>query len=153
MSSTKPVLGEPGISYDYDEHSFIPCTPTAGWDIAFGCRINFGWDSDGELRAFVSVSDAAQRNGCAHGSVTPEQLVAFADQLRFIAQAGLTPLQAHLASRHAVANAHRLEPPEALDLHLYEHGGAPCTIRDHDITDLTFDAVKAVAVIREGLGQ
>lgn len=77
--------------------------------------------------------------------------MAFADQLKFIAQAGLTPLQAHLASRHSVANAHRLNPPEALDLHLYEHGGAPATIRDHSVADLTFDVVKAVAVIREGL--
>jgi hypothetical protein len=157
MSSTKPVTGEPGINYDYDEHSFIPCTPTAGWDIEFGCRVTFGWDTDGELRAFVSISDAAQRNGCAHGSVTPEQLDAFADQLKVVARAGLTQLQAHLASRHALANAHTLSDADAHDYHAYEHGKseefAGGTIRDHPHSDLSFDAARAVAVIREGLEQ
>lgn len=55
MTDTKPVRGEPGINYDYDENGFIPCTPTVGWDIEFGCRINFGWDVDGELRTFISL--------------------------------------------------------------------------------------------------
>jgi hypothetical protein len=157
VSDIKPVLGEPDISYDYSEVEFIPCTPTVGWDIEFGCRINFGWDPDGMLRAFVSISDAAQRNGCAHGSVTPEQLEAFADQLKLVARAGLTPLQAHLASRHALANAHTLSDADARDYHAYEHGRAEefsgGTIRDHPHSDLNFDAARAVAVIREGLDQ
>lgn len=157
MSDTKPVYGEPDISYDYDEHQFIPCTPTVGWDIEFGCRINFGWDIDGELRAFVSISDAAQRNGCAHGAITPEQLEAFADQLKMVARAGLTPLQAHLASQHALANAHTFSDIDARDYHRHEHGLAEefagCTIRNHPYTDLSFDAVKAVRVIRESLAE
>ena len=157
MNETKPVRGEPSITYDYTEHEFIPCTPTSGWDIEFGCRINFGWDEDGELRAFVSISDAAQRNGCAHGSVTPQQLEAFADQLKVVARAGLTPLQAHLASRHALANAHTLNDMDARDYHAYEHGKAEefhgGTIRDHPHSDLSYDAARAVAVIREGLEQ
>lgn len=157
MTDIKPVLGEPGISYDYDEHRFIPCTPTVGWDLAFGCRINFGWDDEGTLSASVSISDATQRNGCAHGTVTPEQLEEFADQLLLIARAGLTPLQAHLASRHALANAHELSDADARDYHAYEHGRSEefhgGTIRDHPFNDLSFDAVRAVAVIREGLEQ
>lgn len=141
--------GEPDISYDYDEHQFIPCTPTAGWDIEFGCRINFGWDTDGGLRAFVSISDAAQRNGCAHGNITPAQLETFADQLKLVARAGLTPLQAHLASRHALANAHELNDIAGRDHHAFEHGSA----RNHPESDLSFDVERAVAVIRESLEQ
>jgi hypothetical protein len=157
VSDEKPVTGDPSISYDYTETEFIPCTPTTGWDIEFGCRINFGWDSDGALRAFVSISDGAQRNGCAHGTVTPEQVEAFADQLKLVARAGLTQLQAHLASRHGLANAHTLSDADGHDYHAYEHGKAEefhgGTIRDHPHSDLSFDATRAVAVIREGLEQ
>lgn len=157
MSDSKPVLGEPDISYDYTETEFVPCTPTTGWDIEFGCRITFGWDPDGGLGTFVSISDAAQRNGCAHGSVTPEQLEAFADQLKLVARAGLTPLQAHIASHHAVANAHTFSDADARDYHAYEHGQtedfAGGTIRNHPYSDLSYDAARAVAVIREGLEQ
>jgi hypothetical protein len=157
VTDIKPVRGEPDINYDYSEIEFIPCTPTVGWDIEFGCRVNFGWDSDGVLRAFISISDGAQRNGCAYGSVTPRQLETFAEKLLLVARAGLTPLQAHLASRHGLANAHALSDADARDYHAYEHGRSEefhgGTIRDHPHGDESFDAARAVDVIREGLEQ
>lgn len=142
---------EPGIVYEYDEDGPIPCTLSAGWDIAFGCRVSFGWDEQGALSTTVSISDDVQRNGVAKRGITPEQLEVFADQLKVVARAGMTPLQLHLASRHALANAYDVSDAEGREYHDYEHespGGG--TIRDHSPDDLGFDVVRAVAVIHEG---
>lgn len=57
-------------------------------------------------------------------------------------------LRAHLASAHAVANAHLLPSGELVEVHRHEHQG-PGTIRDHDPDDLFFDFTKAVMVCAE----
>lgn len=156
--SLRPTLGDPEVVYELDEEGQpIPCTPTAGWDIGFGCRLNFGWDPDGQLAVTVSISDDVQKNGVAKRKVTAKQLTDLSGQLVRVARAGLTPLQAHLASEHALANAHTLNYEERQDYHKYEHGRtedfAGGTIRNHPYDDQSFDVERAVAVIREGLEQ
>lgn len=59
----------PELTAEHDEEgSWDPTSINAGWDIAFGCRINFGPDPRGFQRVSVHVSDDAQRDGVA---VTP----------------------------------------------------------------------------------
>jgi hypothetical protein len=104
------------------------------------------------LQVHVSLSGQILEDGVAVRSVTPEQLDEFADQLKLVARAGLTPLQAHLASKHSLANASAHPDHVLYDIHAHEHAG-PCTIRDHDPASLHADITKAVSVIREGQDQ
>jgi hypothetical protein len=154
----RPTLGDPEVVYEPDEEGQpIPCTPTVGWDISFGCRLNFGWDPDGQLAITVSISDEVQKNGIAKRKITSKQLNDLSGKLVEVARAGLSPLQAHLASEHALANAYTLNYEERQDYHRYEHGRTEdCgggTIRNHPYDDQSFDIERAVAVIREGLEQ
>lgn len=161
MSDIQPLRttsGNPEVVYELDEEGQpIPCTPTVGWDISFGCRLNFGWDPDGQLAVTVSISDDVQKNGIAKRKITSKQLNDLSGKLVEVARAGLSPLQAHLASEHALANAHTLGYEERQDYHRYEHGltedSAGGTIRCHPYADQNFDIERAVAVIREGLEQ
>lgn len=76
---------EPSLEPEYDENGPIPGTLTAAWDIAFGCRVNFGPAPDGTLQVSVHVSDRAQRNGVAVLATSPEQLRTLARQLETVA--------------------------------------------------------------------
>jgi hypothetical protein len=143
----KPVLGDPGIIYaDDEEGEYIPCTPTAGWDITFGCRMNFGWDEDGALHVSVHVSDQTKQSGVALRSVTPKQLEVFADQLKLVARAGLTPMQAHLAADHGVSNAYFLNDAQAREVHAIKEPR-------HSEWDVNPDITTAVEIIRKGLAK
>jgi hypothetical protein len=77
---------KPDLQPDYDEDgSPIPGTLSAGWDISWGCRINFGPGPDGDLRVDVHVSDKAQKDGVAQLPTTPDDLRALANHLYRIA--------------------------------------------------------------------
>lgn len=90
MSELRPTYGDPSVGYDnYGEDGDEPQDFGAGWDLSFGCRVNFGY-VDGELRASVSMSDHDLRNGCSIRSITREQLNAFAGHLRQVVALGGT---------------------------------------------------------------
>lgn len=77
----------PGVAYEHDEDGQpIPGTLSAGWDVSFGCRVNFGPNPGGELRVSVHVSDAAQRDGVAVTPTTSQDLRALARHLLAVAR-------------------------------------------------------------------
>lgn len=78
------ALPELEPTYDDDGHP-VPGTLVAGWDIAFGCRINFGPGPDGDLRVDVHVSDRARRDGVAVLPTTPAALRTLGNHLIRIA--------------------------------------------------------------------
>ncbi|CAL9605982.1 hypothetical protein SUDANB95_05490 [Actinosynnema sp. ALI-1.44] len=75
----RPVFAEPDYRYEHDEDG-NPHDPSAGWDLAFGCRVSFG-TMDGVLRASVHMSDHELSAGCSVREVTPEQIRTFANHL------------------------------------------------------------------------
>jgi hypothetical protein len=76
----RPVYHGPGdVQYEYDEDD-NPINPSVGWNIAWGCRVSFGYYDDA-WRVTVSVSDAERRNGGAIRSVTREHLRKLAHHL------------------------------------------------------------------------
>lgn len=78
--------GEPGAVYLGEE--IDPIQPSAGWDLAFGARINYGPDDTGTLRMDLHLSDQARAAGVVHRTVTPEQLIQHAVHLIRIATQG-----------------------------------------------------------------
>jgi hypothetical protein len=75
-NARRPVLSHPDFAYEYDEDG-EKSGVSAGWDLAFGCRVNFNLD-DGEPYVSVSFSDYERRNGGCNRSVTREQIRGFA---------------------------------------------------------------------------
>lgn len=72
MSETTRRYAGPELTAEHDENGeWDPTTLNAGWDVAFGCRINFGPDPSGNQRVSVHVSDRAQRDGVAVTAATP----------------------------------------------------------------------------------
>jgi hypothetical protein len=57
-------------------------------------------------------------------------------------------LRFHLASVHKVANAFDLLAADLDDIHQHDHFG-PCGLRNHDITDRSYDEAEARAVVAE----
>lgn len=78
-TTPRPAHADPDYRHEYDEDG-NPHDPSAGWDLAFGCRISFG-TMDGVLRASVHMSDHELKARCAIREVTPEQIRAFANDL------------------------------------------------------------------------
>lgn len=95
MTATKPrdlkddimsTHDGPHLAPEHDEDGTpIAGTLSTGWDIAFGCRVNYGPGPDGKLRVSVNVSDRAQRDGVATQDTTPHHLRALATHLLAIA--------------------------------------------------------------------
>ena len=84
----QPVAGIPVMTYEHDDNDQpILSTPTAGWDLTFGCRLNAGPNTAGQLALTIHVSDKAQREGVAQGATTPEELRVFAAHLLRVAHA------------------------------------------------------------------
>lgn len=86
--AVRPVSGDPeaGAAEPCDEHCDIACvhhTPSVGWDLSFGSRINFHPvdTTDGRLVVSLHLSDDAVATGLVYREVSPQQVVAFAQQL------------------------------------------------------------------------
>jgi hypothetical protein len=84
----KPVRGEPeaAAAEPCDEHCDPGCvhhTPSVGWDLSFGSRINFhpADTSDPRLVVSLHLSDDAIATGMVYREVQPQQVVTFAQQL------------------------------------------------------------------------
>jgi hypothetical protein len=85
LHRTRPY-SDPDLHQEYDEDGDpIPGTRFAGWDVSFGCRMNFGPDPEGRLRISVHVSDQAKRAGLAVSPTTPSQLRQLARALMTVA--------------------------------------------------------------------
>lgn len=85
LGRTEPYA-DPDLDSQHDEDGEpIDGTLSAGWDVSFGCRINFGPSPDGDLRVHVSVSDHAKRSGVAVSPTTPQQLRTLAAHLLAVA--------------------------------------------------------------------
>jgi hypothetical protein len=67
-----------------DDDQMDPSTLYVGWDISFGCRLNFGPSFD-RFEVSVHVSDAAKRDGVARLATTPDELRLFAAHLVAVA--------------------------------------------------------------------
>lgn len=79
------TFSEPRMGDEYDEDGvLIPGTSAVGWDISFGCRLNFD-QFDGGLRFLLSISDFPQKLGVEQRAVTPAQLRSYANQLLALA--------------------------------------------------------------------
>ncbi len=84
----RPVLGEPeaSIAEPCDEHCDPDCvnhTPSVGWDLSLGSRINFHPvdTTDGRLIVSLHLSDDAIANRMVYREVRPDQVAMFARQL------------------------------------------------------------------------
>lgn len=75
------VYADPDFGHEYDENGENKTNVYAGWDLAFGCRVNFTLDDDGAPTASVSLSDQAWHDRGCNRSVTREQIRAFAYHL------------------------------------------------------------------------
>lgn len=94
----KPEYAQPELVRDPDDDGEPAIGWLAvGWDVSFGCRMNFGPDPDGSLRVSVHVSDAAKRDGVAVTPTTPESLRLLASHLLAVADEAEW-LAAHLTS-------------------------------------------------------
>lgn len=82
-----PVLAEE-VHEDAEERAWDdqidPASLYVGWDVSFGCRINFGPSFD-RFEVSVHVSDAAQRDGHARCDTSPEELRLLAAHLIAVA--------------------------------------------------------------------
>jgi hypothetical protein len=67
-----------------DDDQMDPATLYVGWDISFGCRINFGPSFD-RFEVSVHVSDAAKRDGYARIATTSDELRLLAAHLVAVA--------------------------------------------------------------------
>lgn len=84
--------GAPTLSTEMHEDAEVrdpddqmdPSTLYVGWDISFGCRINFGPSFD-RFEVSVHVSDAARRDGVARIDTTPDELRQLAAHLIAVA--------------------------------------------------------------------
>ncbi len=87
----------PTIGRDVDEDGAeeVIGSLAVGWDVSFGCRINFGPSTLHPTRVSVHVSDYAKRDGIAVLDVTPGHLRMLAHHLLAVAaEAELHPLPA-----------------------------------------------------------
>lgn len=129
-----PAMGDPSTEDEEDEDGQpLPGTNWVGWDMSWGCRINFG-QRDGDLLFTLSISDMAQKRGVEQKTVTPRQLRQFARKL-----ADLADLQAPACSCCAKAWAWECDDARPLVASVYhESTCVPCghNVSDHDGTDL-----------------
>lgn len=80
-----PVTREADTTFQNDEDGDpIPGTLSIGWDMSWGCRLNFG-QCNGDLLFTLSISDMAQKRGIEQKTVTADQLRDFANKLISIA--------------------------------------------------------------------
>lgn len=107
LSELRPVSGHPEatVAQACDEYCDPECvhhTPSVGWDLSFGSRINFGTRDTTDPRLIMSLhlSDDATATGMVYREVKPEQVVAFAQYLLALtgAQWQLVPAPAKPAS-------------------------------------------------------
>ncbi|MDF3046719.1 MAG: hypothetical protein K0R30_2947 [Ornithinibacter sp.] len=76
-AARRPAYAHPDLGYDYDEDG-EKSGISAGWDLAFGCRVSFNLHEAGDLYASVQMSDEPRRNGGMTRAVTREQIRGFA---------------------------------------------------------------------------
>lgn len=60
---------------------------SAGWDISYGCRLNYGHSPDGPLVVDIQLGPDYDGTGVIRRTVTPEQLVEHAQYLLAVADA------------------------------------------------------------------
>jgi hypothetical protein len=84
-AEVRPVSGDPEAraAEPCDEHCDPDCvhhTPSVGWDLSFGSRINFHPvdTQDGRMVVSLHLSDDATAKGMVYREVKPEQVAAFA---------------------------------------------------------------------------
>jgi NTP pyrophosphatase (non-canonical NTP hydrolase) len=90
----RPVSGQPeaNTAEPCDEHCDPDCvhhTPSVGWDLSFGSRINFHPRDTADPRMVVSLhlSDDAVATGMVYREVQPQQVATFGQQLLGLAGA------------------------------------------------------------------
>jgi hypothetical protein len=81
IAAPRPIYADPDFGHEWDENGENKTNVYAGWDFAFGCRVNFTLDDDGTPHASVSLSDHERRNGGCTRTVTSQQIRAFAHHL------------------------------------------------------------------------
>lgn len=84
----RPVFGEPEATTaepcdEYCEPDCVHHVANVGWDLSFGSRINIGPRSTTDPRLIMSLhlSDDAIANGMVYREVTPQKVIAYAQQL------------------------------------------------------------------------
>lgn len=73
---------------------------SVGWDMSFGCRLNFNQVAGG-LEFLLSISDWTQKRGVERRTVTPEQVRSFAEQLLALLPEGSSGVQSEVDSEPA----------------------------------------------------
>lgn len=93
---TRPVYGDPDYSRaatpeeiaQLAEESGCPPVPdpaSAGWDLSYGCRLNYGRDIDGVLVVDLQLGPDYDGSGAVRRAVTPDQILAHAAHLTRVA--------------------------------------------------------------------
>lgn len=96
-STTRPVHGQPDFKpaatdaeiADLAQESGCPPQPdpaSAGWDVSYGCRLNYGHSPDGPLVVNIQLGPDYDGTGVIRRTITPAQLVEHAQHLLRVAR-------------------------------------------------------------------
>lgn len=96
-ATVRPVCGQPDFKpaatdaeiADLAQESGCPPQPdpaSAGWDISYGCRLNYGHSPDGPLVVNIQLGPDYDGTGIIRREVTPEQLIEHAQHLLRVAR-------------------------------------------------------------------
>lgn len=91
-ATVRPVCGQPDFKpaatdaeiADLAQESGCPPQPdpaSAGWDVSYGCRLNYGHSPDGPLVVNIQLGPDYDGSGVIRRTVTPEQLIEHAQHL------------------------------------------------------------------------